>query len=708
MIAGFVQLLLTARDIFAWAWLIPLLPLLAFAIITLILPIGRSRRGSIRVALLALVLSTVLAWSVLYAGATQGFGSPPASAGTREALPYLDGAFRSSFRWATVSTIDLTMGYRLDAPSALMLAMVTLVSLCIHIFSVGYMAHDEYPAGHQRQSHFFSLIALFTAAMLTTVLADNLLLFFIGWEVMGFCSYLLIGFWYVRPTAVQAAKKAFITTRVGDVVMLLGIVWLYNQAGSLTFGTGANEVFNPAFLQGISTAQTGVGVSVATGIALLLFAGTVGKSAQFPLHVWLPDAMEGPTPVSALIHAATMVAAGVYLIVRTYPIFLAGAALPVVAAVGAFTALFAALIAVGQYDIKRILAYSTISQLGFMIAALGIGAWLPALFHLLTNAFFKALLFLGASSVIHGMETAVGHNSDKAQDIRLMGGLRRWMPWTFWTYIAAALALAGFFPFAGFWSKDEILLDAWNRNLAIYAVLLVASFLTAFYMARQVRLVFFGTFRGHEQAANDVTHEAPHESPPVMVVPLVALALFAVVGGFANAGLVGIHWLADFTGAESPQPRLLVPITAAGVAVIGSALGWLLYRNAYQNPSGPDPLQRVLGSLYRVLERKFAVDELYGATIVRLNCWFGAAARWLDDKVVDRVINFVGPATIFLGYINFIIDDTLLNDGADQFAQGTNSLGERARRTQSGHVQDYLALIVVGLVVMAIISVYIW
>jgi NADH-quinone oxidoreductase subunit L len=546
--------------------------------------------------------------------------------------------------------------------------------------------------------------------MLTTVMAGNLLLFFIGWELMGLCSYLLIGFWYFRPSAAEAAKKAFITTRIGDVGLLLGIVWLYNQAGSLTFGTGAGELFNPAFLERIRTAQTALGMSVATGIVLLLFMGTIGKSAQFPLHVWLPDAMEGPTPVSALIHAATMVAAGVFLVARTYPIFQVSGALPFVAAVGAFTALFAALIAVGQYDIKRILAYSTISQLGFMIAALGLGAWLAALFHLLTNAFFKALLFLGSGSVIHGMEGVVGHDPARAQDIRRMGGLRRHMSWTFWTYMAAYLALAGIFPFAGFWSKDEILLEAWQNNLAVYIVLAIASFLTAFYMTRQVALVFFGAFRGRQQAetaGGHATHSTPHESPPVLVVPLIVLALFAVGGGLANAGLLGIRWLADFTGAESPQPELTVPLITSAVSLLGIALGWLLYRNAYQSARDPDPLVRTLGPLYRALERKFYLDDLYGATIIRLNAWLGGAARWLDDNVVDRVVNLVGPATVFLGYVNFIIDDVMLNDGADMLAKETNKAGDEARRTQSGHVQDYLALIFVGVLVMGIIFIYV-
>jgi NADH-quinone oxidoreductase subunit L len=429
-----------------------------------------------------------------------------------------------SFAWAATGESTFNIGYYIDPPVVLMLAMVTIASLCIHLFSYGYMAHDEYPAGHERQSRFFSFIALFTASMLGMLLADNLLLFFICWELMGLCSYLLIGFWYYKPSAYRAARKAFITTRIGDVGMMLGLFYLYTQAGSLTFGTGEGEIFNPAFLERIETQTAVLGISVATVIALLIFLGTVGKSAQFPLHVWLPDAMEGPTPVSALIHAATMVAAGVFLVARTYPIFTHSNALPVVAIIGSFTALFAALIAVAQFDIKRILAYSTLSQLGFMVAALGIGGWVAAFFHLLTHAFFKALLFLGSGSVIHGMEATVGHDPVKAQDIRNMGQLRRFMPVTFLTYVVGYLALAGFPFFSGFFSKDEILADAFNAGAGgsiigwvVYGALTVAAFLTAFYMTRQVTVVFGGQFRGFQPRPNDPEQEyseaVPIEAP---------------------------------------------------------------------------------------------------------------------------------------------------------------------------------------------------
>src|ERR687886_1870288 len=449
-------------NFFQFAWLIPLLPLAAFAFITVLSPFYRDKNISSTVAIGAMVLATALAWGVAWQGASSGFGgaevgrAAETSAAGESHFAGFGGAYTRSFDWAATGTSVFRMGYRIDAPVAAMLAMVTLASLCIHLFSSGYMAED------QRYSRFFSFIALFTASMLGMVLANNLLLFFICWELMGLCSYLLIGFWYFRPSAYRAARKAFITTRICDVGMMLGLFYLYREAGSLAFGTAQGEIFNPAFLQRIGSTTNSLGMLVATAIALLIFLGTVGKSAQFPLHVWLPDAMEGPTPVSALIHAATMVAAGVFLVARTYPIFLAGHALTVVALVGTFTAVFAALIAVAQFDIKRILAYSTLSQLGFMVAALGIGGWVAGLFHLLTHAFFKALLFLGSGSVIHGMEAAVGHDPAKAQDIRNMGNLRRSMPATWLAYMAGYLALAGFPLFAGCWSKDEILADAFN------------------------------------------------------------------------------------------------------------------------------------------------------------------------------------------------------------------------------------------------------
>lgn len=716
------------------AWLIPLLPLLGFGIITLT-PIQRNRNASAWLATLLMVGATVIAigtavevagrvvvgpdGTVSVAG-TEAHGADAEAATEIKAghgYEWREPNIVRTIRWAPAGGDEpFTMGYIVDPAVAAMLVMVTITATCIHLFSVGYMAHDP------RQARFFSFISLFSAAMLAMVMASNLLLFFMAWEVMGLCSYLLIGFWYdknyadpAQITPRQAAIKAFITTRIGDVLLLVGLAWLWTEAGTLELGAGPGQVFNPALLERLATTATGTGVSAATGIALLIFGGTVGKSAQFPLHVWLPDAMEGPTPVSALIHAATMVSAGVFLTARTFPIFEASEALPVVAAVGAFTALFAALIALGQFDIKRILAYSTLSQLGFMVAALGVGGWVAAMFHLLTHAFFKALLFLGSGSVIHGMEATVGHDSNTSQDIRNMGGLRRFMPVTFVTYMAGFLALAGFPGFAGFWSKDEILADSFRTNTLVWVVLSLASLLTAFYMTRQVMVVFFGTFRGHHPRKQPHTthgdhhHEAhdPHESPWTMTVPLGILALFAVFAGFVNLPYDGYHHLAEFFAQEAGKFNVLVIWVSSAIAVLGIGLGWLAYRNAFASAEDADPLQRLLPGAFTALNRKFYFDEIYAATFGAAAGVLARASTWLDERVLDRVVLDSGSFTRFLGQVNFIIDDTVLNDGADLLATGAQSAGDGTRRSVTGKIQDYVALVFAGVVVLGVIYLYV-
>ena len=753
-------------NFFQFAWLIPLLPLAAFVFITVLSPFYRDKNISSTVAIGAMVLATLLAWGVAWQGASSGFGeaeggrAAETSAAGESHFAGFGGAYTRSFDWAATGTSVFRMGYRIDAPVAAMLAMVTLASLCIHLFSSGYMAED------QRYSRFFSFIALFTASMLGMVLADNLLLFFICWELMGLCSYLLIGFWYFRASAYRAARKAFITTRIGDVGMMLGLFYLYREAGSLTLGTAQGEVFNPAFLQRIGSTTNSLGMLVATAIALLIFLGTVGKSAQFPLHVWLPDAMEGPTPVSALIHAATMVAAGVFLVARTYPIFLAGHALTVVALIGTFTAVFAALIAVAQFDIKRILAYSTLSQLGFMVAALGIGGWVAGLFHLLTHAFFKALLFLGSGSVIHGMEAAVGHDPAKAQDIRNMGNLRRYMPATWLTYIVGYLALAGFPLFAGFWSKDEILADAFNLGfgggsalgIVVYIALSFAAFLTAFYMTRQVPVVFWGSFRGLDPRRTDIRHSeevpvttegpsaaeirrelsqgeareapgyedhraavyevhepgeehgehaahAPHESPWTMTLPLVVLAIFALLGGFVNAAPFGIHWLSHFLGQQAAAFNWLTAGIATVLALAGIALGWTMYNGAFVHSTDVDPLERMMPGIFGILHDKFRVDEFYGATVGRLTDIF-AVGLAVFDRGVDGVVNAIGNLGLLWGKINFIIDDLFLNQGADTLAEATTYTGDGMRQTTTGKIQDYGSLIFVGVLIIGLVYLY--
>jgi len=702
------------------AWLIPLFPLLSFVIITLT-PVRMSKTLSGWLAIGLMLASTLVALGVaadvLAAGAAHaaegegGFAFPAAN-------------IVSTFRWAPAGgDAAFTMGYYIDPASTAMLVMVTITSTCIHLFSLGYMAHDE------RQSRFFSFISLFTAAMLLMVIASNLLLFFMAWELMGLCSYLLIGFWYDKVyrdprqiTPRQAAMKAFITTRVGDVLFMVGLAYLWTQAGSLDFGTGEGQIFNPEFLARIGSSTNILGISVATGIALLLFAGTVGKSAQFPLHVWLPDAMEGPTPVSALIHAATMVAAGVFLVGRTYPIFVVSGALPVVAFIGAFTALFAALIAVGQFDIKRILAYSTLSQLGFMVAALGIGGWVAAMFHLLAHAFFKALLFLGSGSVIHGMEATVGHDSNTSQDIRNMGNLRKYMPITFVTYAIGYLALAGIPPFAGFWSKDEILADAFGGgHYIVWLVLTIAAFLTAFYMTRQVVVVFFGAFRGYSpraathpsepkavehahEHAGEHAHDShdPHKSPWAMWLPLAILAVFAF-----GAGLVNVTGgLSGFFGQEAEAFNFVTAGIAIVIALAGIGLGWSLYRNAFATAADLDPLERMMPGVFRMLNRKFYFDEIYGGTFGKLS--YGLAWGWnmFDRYVLDGLLRLTGAITVFFGRLNFIIDDTVLNDGADAISDGTYGAGDRVRQVETGKIQDYVSLIFAGVVVLGLIYVY--
>ena len=731
------------------AWLIPIFPLLGFAIITLT-PVRMSKSLSGWLAIGLMVAATVIALGAageVYQGVhvaadgtaeVKAAGEAHAAEGAAaegEAFSFPEANIVRTFRWAPAGgDASFTMGFYIDPAVAAMLVMVTIASTCIHLFSLGYMGHDE------RQSRFFSFISLFTASMLLMLLSSNLLLFFMAWELMGLCSYLLIGFWYdkVYPnpkqiTPRQAAMKAFITTRVGDVLFMVGMAYLWTQAGTLDFGSAEGQIFNPEFLARIGGTTNVLGISVATGIALLLFAGTVGKSAQFPLHVWLPDAMEGPTPVSALIHAATMVAAGVFLVGRTYPIFKAdgGTALLVVSFIGAFTALFAALIAVGQFDIKRILAYSTLSQLGFMVAALGIGGWVAGIFHLLTHAFFKALLFLGSGSVIHGMEATVGHDSNTAQDIRNMGNLRKYMPITFATYAIGYLALAGIPPFAGFWSKDEILADAFGHgHYVVWIVLTIAAFLTAFYMTRQVVVVFFGSFRGHSPRKPDYTppahghddhghaaHDAhghddhgahgghdPHESPWTMWVPLAILAAFALLAGFVN--LPGVHTLSTFFAQEAGEFNVLTAGIATVLAVAGIGLGFVLYRDAFATSEDADPLERMMPAVFQALNRKLYFDELYANTFGRLSYTLAVAWSWLDRNVLDGFINGTGFFTQFIGRLNFIIDDTILNDGVDAVSDGTNVAGDVTRQTETGKIQDYVSLIFAGVVIMGIIYLY--
>ena len=587
-----------------------------------------------------------------------------------------------------------------------MLVMVCFVGLLIFIYSTGYMAHDE------NFTRFFCFLSLFAGSMLGVVIANSLLLLFMSWELVGLTSYLLIGFWYQKPSAAAAAKKAFLTTRIGDVFFLLGMVWLFAQTGTLLFysaGMGSMEALK---LGGLLATPAGLGLTAASAIGLLIFAGAAGKSGQFPLHVWLPDAMEGPTPVSALIHAATMVAAGVYLIARVYPLMQAGVqlsasgdaigstvALTVVTWVGAGTAVFAALIAVAQNDIKRILAYSTVSQLGYMMAGLGMGGVAVGMFHLITHAFFKSLLFMGAGSVIHGCH--------EEQDIRRMGALKIDMPWTFITYAVGMLALCGFpLFFSGFWSKDGILEAAqhWSVAKTPFYLLVFGALLTAFYMTRQVSYVFFGNYRGHKEA---------HESPPVMLLPLVILAFFAMA-----LGLIGTPvwpWFkafleghaAGFSVAGFSEPGLLeLMATSSVVVLLGLVVAWRIYGDKPTKAEDSDALERAMPTIWTLLEGKFYIDELYGATVIAFYAWWARVADWLDRRVWGGIVACVAWLFRESAQLSRLFDANWVDGGFDKGCEELASGGGLMSRIESGRVQIYLRLLALAVVLLTAILIW--
>ena len=697
-------------------WLIPLPPVLAFFLIVLFT--NRSKALSHSIAVGAALLSWLGSMIVFVrALGVEHLGEHP---------------FESSIPWLPTGDTWFRVGVLVDPLTAVTLFFVGWTVLMIFVYSVGYHNfgqpegdhdHKGLPPhgatveehGHQHvvpsvepmYSRFFAFIGLFAFGMLTLVVSDNLLTLFVGWEIMGLCSYLLIGFWYAKPSARDAAVKAFMTTRVGDVFMLLGIAYLYSTTGTLSF----REIFSEEVLHTLATVPSGfLGFSAAGLIGLLLFIGTVGKSAQFPLHVWLPDAMEGPTPVSAMIHAATMVSAGVYAAIRMIPLLsLDPKTMTIVAIIGAFTAIFAATIAVAQNDIKRVLAYSTISQLGFMIAAVGIGAYVAAVFHLITHAFFKALLFLGSGSVIHGMEHGVLHTGNHKvdpQDMFNMGGLRNKMPITFWTFLIGGFALSGFpLVTAGFWSKDEIFADAFgNGHIVVFITLAVAAFLTAFYTMRQITLTFLGEARTPEA-------EHAHETPWTMTLPLVILAIFAVGYGWVGipehfpvlGGLVP-NWLHEFVGgtlAEHPEAVEFswVPLlTSLVVALGGLGLGYFVYRDV--NSPAEDRLQ------IDFLKRKYYFDEIYNAIFVKPAYWFAenVVYKFLDQGVIDGILHLFGPGTQRIGdavrnYFDLPVINQFIGDGT---ANVTYWFGGRLRVVQTGRIQQYLMLtLIIFLVVGA-------
>ncbi|MSU56658.1 MAG: NADH-quinone oxidoreductase subunit L [Pedosphaera sp.] len=622
----------------ALPWLVLFLPLLAAGIITLFTL--RNKTVSATLSIGAIVTGFVLTLAVIKFGGWE--------------------ARELSVNWLSIGGLNVDFGLKLDALSLMMLLIVTGVGSAIHIYSYGYMREDP---GFSR---FFACMSLFTFSMLGIVLSNNFLQMFIFWELVGVSSYLLIGFWFEKPSAADAAKKAFITNRLGDFGFMLGILTIFAIVGSLNFGT-IQELLkvNPA-LFGASATLAG----------LLIFCGAMGKSAQFPLHVWLPDAMEGPTPVSALIHAATMVAAGVYMLCRAFFIF-SPDALTAIAWIGGFTALLAALIAVQQNDIKRILAYSTLSQLGYMVMAVGLTGPTPAMFHLTTHAFFKALLFLGAGSVIHAM-----HHE---QDIWKMGALRKKMPVTFWTFLVGTLALCGVPPFSGFYSKDAILAQALHaHNYPLFAVAVFVAVLTTFYMFRLFFVALVGEPRTKEA-------EHAHESPGVMIWPLRILALLSVI-----AGVMGINKIFDlyssrvlppftyeipvgeFSGAVKYVGRLLEPFQHAPVAAFGGliavVIGFLAAKVLY-GKAKTDPLPAKLGALSRAMANRFYFDEIYEATVIRIHDTIAAISDWIDRWIVEGFC---------IGLVR----------------GGTDLTGRALRLVQTGNLQTYAFLFVLGVAVV--------
>ena len=548
-------------------------------------------------------------------------------------------AFATS-EWLSVGNVTVDVGIGLDGLSALMIVVVTAVAFLVQIYSQGYMHGD---GGYWR---YFAYMSLFTASMLGLVLLDSILMVFVFWEMVGVSSYLLIGFWFDRPAAAAAAKKAFLVTRLGDLGFLLAIILIYTEVGT----------FDIQSIQELAIAGT-IGGTTLTLFALGIFAGAAGKSAQVPFQVWLPDAMEGPTPVSALVHSATMVAAGVYLVARMFPVFHESSdALAVVGAIGGITAISAALLGIVMTDIKRVLAYSTISQLGYMMFALGTGAYVAAIFHLMTHAFFKAMLFLGAGSVNHATNTF---------DMRQMGGLRKFMPITFWTFLIGSLSLSGIFPLAGFWSKDEILSDAWAHEPYLFWIGLVTAGITSFYMFRVIFMTFFGEYRGgaHENAdttpANDdggvhtTGHGAtPHESPFSMAFPLLVLAVPAVLLGVFNLPweFLGLdHEVEHLLAGALPEEGLIeeskfrfgIALASTGVAFAGIALAYVIY-GAKIVPAAA--LQRLFRPIHTVLENKYYADVLYERIIVGFLFYqvLGGALATFDRVVVDGAVNGIG------------------------------------------------------------------
>ncbi|MGY9071896.1 MAG: NADH-quinone oxidoreductase subunit L [Acidimicrobiales bacterium] len=601
-------------------------------------------------------------------------------------------------KWWSNAGVDFAVGTHVDGLAVILLVIVSTISLLVHVYSTEYVKDDR------RYVHYFAFLSLFTAAMLFFVLSQNILQMIVGWELVGVCSFALIGHWWEDRPNTDAALKAFLTNRVGDIGLLVGMIILYG-----TFKTFSIDEINATI-----AANPGMNHFALLVAGLCLMGAVMSKSGQFPLHTWLPDAMAGPTPVSALIHAATMVVAGVYMIARLYPVFYEGmsigtSSINVMAFIGGFTALMGAGLAFVQWDIKKVLAYSTVSQLGYMVMALGVGAWTAAIFHLFTHAMFKACLFLGAGSVSH----AAHHTFD----MRKMGGLRKDMPVTYGTFIVASLALAGIFPFAGFWSKDEILLGALNGQQSRYPLMLIfgcaVALMTAAYMTRVIWYTFHGEFRGHGH---------PHESPKAMTIPLVILGFMAIVAGFFNVpsgvaeavGLGGLaHQVQNYVepsvylsgiGIIHPEPSLAMAMVGLALALAGIGLAYLYFWKG-KGPQNLTERNKVAKAGKTFLENKYYLDHLYTNIIVgSIKKPIAFAANWVNQNVIDRTVNVVGETARDSGkWVYKWIDQGAIDGSVNAVAHGADQSGEGLRAIQSGKVQHYGSLLFGAAAVLAIV-----
>jgi NADH-quinone oxidoreductase subunit L len=676
------------------AWIIPALPAISFLVIMFFgkrLPKKGAAVGIFAVGA-SFVCSCVAAVEWInrvndaggHAEGLAGFGKSllAASEGHVAVEPVVH-----SVTWWQSGGVEFGVGTYVDGLTVMMMFVVTLISLLVHIYSTAYMHGDR------RYTWFFACLSLFTASMLTLVVAEGTVQLLVGWELVGLCSFMLIGHWWEDRANSRAAIKAFLTTRTGDIGLMIGIIILFFTVGS--FDIGATNAY---------AVSPGAEHDLLLAASICLFIGIIGKSGQFPLHTWLPDAMAGPTPVSALIHAATMVVAGVYLGARLYPVLYDGFSISsggvnFMALIGGVTIIIGAVLAFVQRDIKKVLAYSTISQLGYMIMGLGVGAWVAAVFHLFTHAFFKALLFLGAGSVSHG---GTHHSFDMKAD---MGGLRKHMPITFWTFIIGSLALAGIFPLAGFWSKDEILVNAGSNGFDTFLVVgLIGAFLTAAYMTRCVYLTFFGEYRGHGQ---------PHESEPAITIPLIILAGFSILVGLVNAAPLGIEKFTEWVEptvnfpslvhAEFDYPKAIISVTIAAIGIGIAAFFW--FRREELGPlKGLTQRNKAAHAGYAFLDNKYYLDHLYENVIVDgIRGSIARASYWVNQHVIDGAVNGVGRITARSGRVLYDVVDQRGVDGAiTGIATGTGDAGSALRTVQSGRVQRYALFLFAAVGILAL------